>query len=167
MSKDFPRQNSFRFKKLGEKWRRPRGGQSKTRMDRKGRARRPKHGYGTPVNERFSINGIKPIFVNNIKDLENLKSGDHIMMSSAIGLRLAGEMGKIAKSKGLNIFNKKKVEKAGKIALRKKREKEVAKKAGDIPKPETKPEVQKEEVSKTDKHETKEKNPVKKKNEQG
>ncbi|GEM_PF-1879557 len=176
MSKRFPRQNSFRFKKLGEKWRRPKGGQSKTRMDRKGRARKPKPGYGSPANERFLINGVHPIFIRSVQDLHSLKSGDTIMISASLGLKSATEIGKICKTKGLNILNKRKVEKAGKIALRKKREKENkkkhevlqtdAKKIDDQPKQETNTPIESksEEPKTVTKVETKEKK-VKKKTE--
>ncbi|MBI4895757.1 MAG: hypothetical protein HY831_04670 [Candidatus Aenigmarchaeota archaeon] len=161
MSKRFPRQNSFRFKKLGEKWRRPRGGQSKTRMDRKGRARKPKPGYGSPANERFSINGVTPIFIRSVQDLHSLKAGDIIMISSTLGLKSAAEIGKISKTKGLKIFNKKKVEKVEKILLRKEREKEANKKeeVKDIPK---KTEEVNTEVKDDIKPETKEKKTKKK-----
>ena len=48
MSKDFKRQEYARYKKLGTKWRRPRGKTSKMRRYEAGKPAMPSIGYRTP-----------------------------------------------------------------------------------------------------------------------
>src|SRR3989338_246989 len=152
MSEEFPRQNWFRFKRLGKAWRRPRGGQIKIRLSRKSRQRKPNPGYGKPSNERFHVNGIKPILIENISQLNNIKDNEAVLLSSRIGLKNALLISNAAKLRGINIMNNRKVVKAEKVMLKKKRARETDKKS-DIDKAEIKKD--------TDKDDTKE--PIKKK----
>ena len=128
MSEKFPRRNWFRFKKLGTKWRRPKGGQNKVRMGRKGRPLKPKPGHGSPRAERFFVNGFKPIMINNVNDIERVNENEIAVISSKLGLKSVLEISKKAKTKGVKIFNNRRAVKAEKVMLNKKRAKEALKK---------------------------------------
>ena len=71
MSKDFKRQEYARYKKLGTKWRRPRGKTSKMRRYEAGKPAMPSIGYRTPRATRgLHPSGYKDVLVNNMKELE-------------------------------------------------------------------------------------------------
>ena len=67
MSKDFKRQEYARYKKLGTKWRRPRGETSKMRRYEAGKPAMPSIGYRTPRATRgLHPSGYKDVLVNNM-----------------------------------------------------------------------------------------------------
>src|SRR3989344_2169827 len=98
----FKRQN-FLLKKLKDSWRRPRGIHSKLRLKKRGKGKRPKIGYGNDRKIRGLTKNQHYTYINNIKDLENIKNS--IIISSNIGLKK--KLGIITKAKelGLNILN--------------------------------------------------------------
>jgi large subunit ribosomal protein L32e len=69
----FRRQEWFRYKKLGDSWRKPRGLHSKTRKNVKYRPSRPRIGFGTPeVVRGRHPSGFKEVMVHRPSDLEGL-----------------------------------------------------------------------------------------------
>ncbi len=111
MKKRFKRQQ-FWLKRLGERWRRPRGKQSKLRKEKGGR-KRVKVGFRTPKMIRGMLKtheGAKPfVYVRSIADLANVdKEKEVAIISSSIGKKKYLEIVKRARELGIKIFNKRK-----------------------------------------------------------
>ncbi len=81
------------IKRLGEKWRRPRGRQNKLRLEKKGKGKRVKIGFGSPKSERKKI-----IRIFSKKDIENLKNlkldpkNNIILIASSVGKKKREEL---------------------------------------------------------------------------
>ena len=105
---DFKRQEWFRYKKLGVKWRKPKGKTSKTRRYEKGKPARPSIGYRSPKETRgLHPSGYWDILVCNIKELENLDPATQVgRISSTVGKRKKEVMLEKAKELGIKILNK-------------------------------------------------------------
>ena len=70
---EFRRQEHFREKRLGSKWRRPRGRHSKLRIERKVRGSLPKPSYSSPRAVRgLDSKGFREVRVFNPDDLKGL-----------------------------------------------------------------------------------------------
>ncbi len=104
---DFLRQNWFRFPRLGEKWRRPKGRHSKLRKHEKNRGFLPKPGYGSPALVRgLHPSGLKEVRVFNAKELENLDPKQHaVRIASQVGRKKRMEIMKKAQELGLKVLN--------------------------------------------------------------
>ncbi|SVE12516.1 uncharacterized protein METZ01_LOCUS465370, partial [marine metagenome] len=69
----FKRQNWFRYKRLGEKWRRPRGIHSKMRRHFKYRIPVVQSGFRGPANVRgLHPSGFEEVRINTPKEVENV-----------------------------------------------------------------------------------------------
>ncbi len=69
----FKRQEGFREKRLGIKWRRPRGRHSKLRIERKTRGRTPKPSYSSPGAVRgLNRRGLREVRVFSLGGLDGL-----------------------------------------------------------------------------------------------
>jgi len=103
----FRRQESWKYAKLSESWRRPKGLDNKMRKDIKGVPPRVKVGYRTPRDIRgLHPSGLRPLIVSDIEQLERLKGQDLIVViSSRVGRRTKRAMTDKAKSLGLRIAN--------------------------------------------------------------
>lgn len=108
MKKKFKRQEYARYKKLGIKWRRPRGKTSKMRRYEAGKPAMPAIGYRSPKAERgLHPSGFKDILVRNMSELENLDSAtEAARISAAIGKKKKEAMLNIASELGIKILNK-------------------------------------------------------------
>jgi len=108
MKKKFKRQEYARYKKLGIKWRRPRGKTSKMRRYESGRPAMPSIGYGSPKAERgFHPSGFKDVLVKNMSELENLDPNTEAgRISASIGKRKKEMMLNKASELGIKILNK-------------------------------------------------------------
>ena len=108
MNKRFKRQEYARYKKLGEKWRRPRGKTSKMRRYEAGKPDMPAIGYRTPKNVRYlHPSGYKDVLVRNMEDLENLDPATEAgRISASIGKRKKTLMLEKASELGIKILNK-------------------------------------------------------------
>lgn len=104
----FKRQEWFRYKKLGVKWRKPRGKTSKTRRYEKGKPAMPSVGYGSPKAGRgLHPSGYEDILIRNIIELENLNPATQAgRISATIGKRKKEIMLDRAKELGIKILNK-------------------------------------------------------------
>jgi large subunit ribosomal protein L32e len=110
MSKEFKRQDHERHSKLGknrkklQKWRRPKGRDSKMRLQRKSYPASPTVGYRTSRKESGKINGLTPVLVYNQNDLLAVKK-DQIAILAKIGAKKKLEVLKLAQDKNIMIAN--------------------------------------------------------------
>lgn len=104
----FKRQEWFRYKKLGIKWRKPKGKTSKTRRYEKGKPAMPSVGYGSPKATRgLHPSGYQDILVHNLVELENLDPTTQAgRISATVGKRKKEVMLTKAKELGIKILNK-------------------------------------------------------------
>ncbi len=105
----FRRYLSWRFWKFErrEYWRKPKGNDSKMRLQLKGYPPIVKAGYGTSREIRgLHPSGLKPVIISNAKELEKLDPAKHIVViSSTVGLRKRLAIVEAAREKGLRIAN--------------------------------------------------------------
>ena len=132
----FIRQGGKSIKRLEEKWRRPRGKQSKLRRHMRSRGNIPHPGYGTSKKLRgLHPSGLEDILVHNVAELEKLdKNKQAARIASAVGKKKRIDIQKKAEEIGIKILNPKKVE------LKKPKAKETKKepKKEEVPKEEEK-----------------------------
>ncbi|MCS7126716.1 MAG: 50S ribosomal protein L32e [Aigarchaeota archaeon] len=104
---DFVRQESWRYVRLKPNWRKPRGKDSKMRLQKSGAPQLVKVGYRTPKAYRdLHPSGLKEVLVHRIEELEDLNPEVH-------AVRIAGSVGKMkkikimqeAEKKGLKVLN--------------------------------------------------------------
>ena len=99
-NKKFKRQEYARYKKLGIKWRRPRGKTSKMRRYEAGKPAMPAIGYLHP-------SGFKDVLVNNMSELEALDPAtEAARISASIGKRKKDLMLEKATELGIKVLNK-------------------------------------------------------------
>jgi large subunit ribosomal protein L32e len=105
---NFKRQEWFRYKKLGENWRKPKGKTSKTRRYEKGKPAMPSIGYGSPRATRgLHPSGFRDVLVSNITELEKLDPATQAgRISATVGKRKKEVMLEKAKELGIKILNK-------------------------------------------------------------
>lgn len=152
----FKRQQSI-LKKLKDKWRKPKGLHSKLRLQKRGKGKRPRIGYGSDKKTRGMIKGQKPTYIITLKDLEDAK--DSIIISSKVGLKKKVEIVIKAKELKLQILNikdtNKFLEEVKEMQEERKKEKLARKerKSKKIKKAEKETKKPKEEVKETTKEE--------------
>lgn len=109
MTKKFLRRTWRRYSKLGlrrknkQKWRRPTGRDNKMRERRKGYPKRVEIGFGREKKLKGTINGKKPVIVNNLKDIEKVKKNEIIMLGK-IGKKKKMKIVKEAKERKIEIY---------------------------------------------------------------
>mgnify|MGYP001558071725 CR=1 FL=1 len=102
---EFLRQDYHTYSRLKRKWRRPKGHQSKLRVNKGGSGVRPRVGFGTK-KEKIHV-------ITNLSDLEKVKG--RVLLASGIGAKKAAEMAKRANELGITILNKRKLKRYEKI----------------------------------------------------
>jgi len=155
MKRKFLRQDYYKYRRLGLKWRKPKGSESKLRKSKRGSGLLVKIGYSSPNKGR--INNLYPVIVSNPKAVETInKDKQIIIVSSDVGARKAFAIFEKAKSLGINVLNRKKLKRAEKIAkaIETKKKAEEAKKK-------TAAKEKKEEVKEASKEKKDEKKEVK------
>jgi|SRR3989344_4566639 len=111
MRKRFVRQDSKRYSKIGknrkklQKWRKPKGRDSKMRLRRKSYPRTVSTGYKNKKSESGKINGKMPILVYNSLDLQKAGKNNSIILSSRVGAKKKIQIIKTAREKNLTILN--------------------------------------------------------------
>ena len=157
MKKKFLRQDYFRHKRLGKKWRRPKGRQSKLRKRKSGSGLVVKIGHGS--SNRGMINNLQPVIVSNPNDMDSIKDKQIVIISSVVGAKKALAISDKAKKLGLKILNPKKIKRAERIVKEietKRKKKEAEKKEAAKKKAEEKKKEIKEKKKEGDKEEKKE-----------
>ena len=110
MSKEFKSQDYFRYKRLGKRWRRPVGWQSKLRLKKGGAGRLVSIGYGT--RKEGELDDI--VLVRNVSDVR-LANGKPIRIASGVGAKKTLEISAEAGKLGSRIVNAKKSKRATRI----------------------------------------------------
>src|SRR3989338_7585619 len=153
MSKKFKTQDYHRYKKLGTRWRKPKGRHSKLRAGKSGSGIAASIGYGTNRAIRDKIRKMECLIASNVNDLKDAKEA--ILISSTVGSKKAALIAEAAKQRGLKILNMKKVKKSERIF----KELDVKRKMKDLEKKEKK---KAEEYNKETKETAIERHPEKK-----
>ena len=85
----FRRQEWFRFAKLGEKWRKPRGRDSKMRLGISGKPAMPSIGYRSPREvQGIHPSGLAEVRIETLRDLEGLDASKQaVRIASSVGRR--------------------------------------------------------------------------------
>jgi len=103
----FRRQEWFRYKRLGEKWRRPKGKDSKMRLGIKGKPPLVKIGYRKKSEQRgLHPSGVKEVLVSNPNQLSGIDPKTHaVRIASSTGRRKREEIMKLASELGIKVLN--------------------------------------------------------------
>ena len=136
MSKRFKTQDYAKFKKLGIRWRKPSGRQSKLRVKKTGSGMLVKVGYRTAKSIRGKIQGMDAPVVSNISQLNGKKA---VIISGSVGLKKAKAILEKAANLGIKVLNGRRVkdglksreEKIKKAATPEEEKKEVTEKISD------------------------------------
>jgi large subunit ribosomal protein L32e len=102
---DFVKQDSHKKPKLSSSYRKPRGLQSKMRLNKKGYRGTPSCGYGSPnLVKNLTKEGLLPFVVSNLSDLDKIDvKKECIIISSRIGTKKRIELVKLAIDKKIVI----------------------------------------------------------------
>ncbi len=103
----FLRQESWRYVRVGDAWRRPKGTDSRMRLAKKGWPRLVNIGYRGPVKARgLHPSGFRDVLVNTVSDLERLNpETDAVRLASRLGARKRREILNRAEELGLKVLN--------------------------------------------------------------
>ncbi|MEM4311431.1 MAG: 50S ribosomal protein L32e [Nitrososphaerales archaeon] len=109
---EFIREESWRYKRLKESWRKPKGLDNKMRLEVKGWPKRVKIGYrGPKVARGLHPKGKFEVLINNKKDLEALDPERQIArIASSVGRRKRIQILERAKELGITILNPQRAE---------------------------------------------------------
>jgi len=104
---EFVRQESWRYVRLKPNWRRPRGKDSKMRLQRSGWPPLVKIGYRTPKKYRgLHPSGYKEVLVYRPEDLLGLDPETHaVRIAGSVGMRKRMKIVEEAEKLGLKILN--------------------------------------------------------------
>jgi large subunit ribosomal protein L32e len=149
----FTRQEYGQIKRLKKVWRKPKGIQSKLRLNKKNHERKPSQGYRSSEESKRN-NLIK--LVNNFKDLENVKK---VIIASKIGMRKKIDIVKKAEEKKIEIVNIPDIPKFIKSCEEQMSARKDAKKKKKAAKKKSREELEKKEVKKEEKPKEDEKKP--------
>ncbi|MFQ5711694.1 MAG: 50S ribosomal protein L32e [Candidatus Geothermarchaeales archaeon] len=105
---DFIRQESWRYVRIKERWRRPRGIDSKMRLKKKGWPKSPSVGYRTPKKVRgLHPSGFRDVLVQCISDLDGINPEvEAARIAGRIGKRKRLEIIERANELGIRVLNK-------------------------------------------------------------
>ncbi|MGM5485263.1 MAG: eL32 family ribosomal protein [Nanobdellota archaeon] len=103
----FIRQDYHKKSKLEKKWVRPRGIQSKQRLQKNGHSAIVKTGYRMPRDQRGTDrNGLYPVVVNNLGELDKVDPKENsVVLSSGLGNRKRSDLVRRAKEKNIALSN--------------------------------------------------------------
>lgn len=87
------------------KWRRAKGRHNKIREKRKSNSRSPKIGYGMPREIRGLVQGMMPVFVQNVSDLSNVGKNQIGVIASRIGAKKRMQIAEQAIKLGVKLEN--------------------------------------------------------------
>lgn len=103
----FVRQESWRYKRLDEAWRRPRGKDSRMRLQKSGAPPLVKVGYRGDKDFRgLHPSGFQEVLVSRLEDLEGLDpSRQAIRIAAGVGRLKRLRIAEAAREKGIKILN--------------------------------------------------------------
>jgi large subunit ribosomal protein L32e len=103
----FLRSSAVAYKRLGEKWRRPRGWHSKIRIREKGKPKMPSVGYGAPRKLRYlHPSGFREVVVSNVNDLGKVdQSKEAVKIAHTVGKKKRSEILKKAEELKIKVLN--------------------------------------------------------------
>ena len=104
---DFRRQDIHKKPRLADVWRKPRGLQSKQRLQKSGHSPIVKTGYGMPGSVKgMHPSGLVPVEVFNVAALDGIDPKEQgIMIRSSVGLKKKIDIVKLAIEKKITILN--------------------------------------------------------------
>ena len=103
---DFVRQQGRNVGKLEEKWRQPKGLQSKLRRKFRDHGKHPSMGYSSPKAVReLDRFGRKEVIVNNPAEVSDVKEGEVAVIASNVGKRKTVEILKKAAEMKVTVSN--------------------------------------------------------------
>lgn len=104
---EFVRQESWRYKRLDPAWRRPRGKDSRVRLQKSGAPPLVKVGYRTEKRYRgLHPSGFEEVIVTRVEDLENIDpSKQAIRIGATVGRLKKVRIMEAAKEKGIKVLN--------------------------------------------------------------
>ena len=91
--------------KKNRKWKGAKGRHNKLRLNRKGHTQRPKIGWGSSIENRNLIEGLKSLRVENLKDLKSVKKGMGIIIGK-VGKKKKTEIILKAKEMKISVLNR-------------------------------------------------------------
>ena len=105
---EFRRQEWFRYKRLGEKWRRPQGLHSKLRRHFRYRINVVSVGYRGPVRTRgLHSSGYREVLVYNPNQLKEVDpTTQAVRIAHAVGLRKRKQIEEAAAERGIRVLNR-------------------------------------------------------------
>lgn len=103
----FIRQSASAYKRLGEKWRRPRGKQSKLREHRKSKGFIPSPSYGAPKKLRYlHPSGFREVLVYNVNDLGKINPQiEAVKIAHTVGKKKRSEILKKTEELKIKVLN--------------------------------------------------------------
>ncbi|MGA1822108.1 MAG: 50S ribosomal protein L32e [Thermoplasmatota archaeon] len=104
----FRRNEWFRYKRLGENWKRPRGVSNKTRKNLKYRAPKVRAGFGKPAEVRgYHPSGFQEVLVHNRSEIEGIDPKvQAIRIGSTVGIRKRRGIVEEADKKKIRVLNR-------------------------------------------------------------
>jgi large subunit ribosomal protein L32e len=110
----FQGQEVWRYKRIRDRWRRPRGVDSKMRQNVKGWPKTVNVGYGGPKTAKFlHPSGYREVLVYNLSEIEGLDTETQaIRIAHKVGGRKRMEILTKAKERGLHILNPRELKEA-------------------------------------------------------
>lgn len=103
----FRRQEWFRFKRLGEKWRKPRGRDSKLRVRKRGKGKMVTIGYRVPRDIRgLHPSGLAEVMIKNVTEVERIDASKQaVRIASSVGRRKREQILKKAEELKIRVLN--------------------------------------------------------------
>jgi len=104
----FVRQESWRYVRIKENWRRPKGIDNKMRLKKKGVPKMPSIGYRGPREVRgLHPSGFKEVLVHRVEDLEGIDpEREAVRIAGAVGRKKRLEIIERADELGIRVLNR-------------------------------------------------------------
>ncbi|MBS7635616.1 50S ribosomal protein L32e [Candidatus Bathyarchaeota archaeon] len=104
---EFHRQESWRYKRVKENWRKPKGLDSKMRKEVKGWPPRVKVGYrGPKLARNLHPSAFKEVIIHNVDDLNKIDAKtEAVRIAHTVGAKKRAEILNRAKDLGIRVLN--------------------------------------------------------------